>query len=124
MSDIYFKTPSKGTNVRVFDYRRKIIGALLWFCWRSMPNLTRWVLTHSFMAPTTYRLNAEETACLDRGRLLRLPVHDKQVHAWQWGKGPGVLMVHGWNGGGAQFHRFVEPIVRAGYSAIAIDGPG
>jgi len=34
-----------------------------------------------------------------------------------------VLLVHGWNGCGIQFHRFIPPLVENGYSAVAIDGP-
>jgi pimeloyl-ACP methyl ester carboxylesterase len=32
-------------------------------------------------------------------------------------------MLHGWNGRGVQFQAFVEPLVAAGYTAIALDGP-
>jgi pimeloyl-ACP methyl ester carboxylesterase len=32
-------------------------------------------------------------------------------------------MMHGWNGRGSQFHRFVNPVVERGYRAILIDGP-
>jgi pimeloyl-ACP methyl ester carboxylesterase len=32
-------------------------------------------------------------------------------------------MLHGWNGHGSQFHRFVDPVVERGYRAILIDGP-
>jgi alpha-beta hydrolase superfamily lysophospholipase len=28
-----------------------------------------------------------------------------------------------WSGRGIQFHRFIEPLVKAGYTAIAFDGP-
>jgi pimeloyl-ACP methyl ester carboxylesterase len=32
-------------------------------------------------------------------------------------------MLHGWNGRGIQFQGFVEPVVAAGCTAIALDGP-
>ena len=89
-----------------------------------MPGITRKVLRRLFMATGSYALKEEESACLSRGRPFQIKVHDKLIHAWRWGRGPGILMVHGWNGRGAQFHRFVEPIVAAGFTAIAIDGPG
>ncbi|MGZ5446135.1 MAG: alpha/beta hydrolase [Thermoanaerobaculia bacterium] len=43
--------------------------------------------------------------------------------AWSWGEGPAVLLVHGWGGHAAQFQSFVEPLVRAGFRAIAFDAP-
>ncbi len=47
----------------------------------------------------------------------RLPV-------WRWGSGPTVLLVHGWNGRGAQLGGLVEPLVRAGYEVATFDAPG
>jgi pimeloyl-ACP methyl ester carboxylesterase len=32
-------------------------------------------------------------------------------------------MVHGWNGSGIQFERFLGPLTAAGFTAIAFDGP-
>ena len=43
---------------------------------------------------------------------------------WSWGKGPTVLLVHGWSGDAAQMARFVPPLVEAGFSALAFDQPG
>jgi pimeloyl-ACP methyl ester carboxylesterase len=34
-----------------------------------------------------------------------------------------VLLVHGWEGRGAQLGALVDPLVAAGYQAIALDGP-
>lgn len=46
------------------------------------------------------------------------------VAAWRWGEGPTVLLVHGWEGRGAQLGAFVEPLVAAGMSVVAFDAPG
>ena len=51
------------------------------------------------------------------GSMLRLA-------AWQWGHGPTVLLVHGWEGRGSQLGSFVEPLVAAGMSVVAFDAPG
>jgi pimeloyl-ACP methyl ester carboxylesterase len=42
---------------------------------------------------------------------------------WEWGEGPTVLLVHGWNGGAAQLSGFVGPLVRAGFRVVAFDQP-
>lgn len=42
----------------------------------------------------------------------------------QWGDGPPVALIHGWNGYSTQFAQFIEPILAAGLSAVAIDAPG
>ena len=46
------------------------------------------------------------------------------IATWTWGEGPAVLLVHGWGSRGARLRSFVEPLVAAGYSAIAFDAPG
>ena len=48
----------------------------------------------------------------------------QRVTAWRWGHGPAVLLVHGWEGRGAQLGAFIEPLVRAGLSVVAFDAPG
>jgi pimeloyl-ACP methyl ester carboxylesterase len=45
------------------------------------------------------------------------------LHAWSWGQGPVILLVHGWEGRGAQLARFMGPLVNDGYRVVALDGP-
>ena len=59
-----------------------------------------------------------------RRTAFQIQVHGRRIQAWQWGHGPAVIMAHGWNGRGIQFRHFIAPLVQAGYSAIAFDGPG
>ena len=40
-----------------------------------------------------------------------------------WGAGPTVLLVHGWEGRGAQLGALGDPLVAAGHRVIALDGP-
>jgi pimeloyl-ACP methyl ester carboxylesterase len=42
---------------------------------------------------------------------------------WAWGSGPTVLLVHGWQGRGAQLAAFVEPLVAAGHRVVCWDAP-
>lgn len=45
------------------------------------------------------------------------------LKAWKFGKGPPVVLMHGWEGRGSQMAAFAEPLVRKGYSVYAVDGP-
>lgn len=47
-----------------------------------------------------------------------------RIAAWRWGRGPAVILTHGWEGRGAQMAAFAEPLVAAGFSVIAFDAPG
>ena len=49
---------------------------------------------------------------------------DGSLHAWSWGSGPVVLLVHGWGGLGGQLRAFVEPLTRRGYRVVTFDAPG
>jgi pimeloyl-ACP methyl ester carboxylesterase len=61
-----------------------------------------------------WRETAQALAVSHRGRPLA-------VHAW--GAGPTVLLIHGWNGRGAQLGAFAAPLTSAGFRAVAFDTP-
>ena len=61
-----------------------------------------------------WRRAAEPLSVVHRGQRLAVDA---------WGAGPTVLMVHGWNGRGAQLGAFVPELVRAGYRVVTFDTP-
>lgn len=52
-----------------------------------------------------------------------LPTSSGTLAAWRWGEGPRVLLVHGWEGSHADMLPFVEPLLAAGLSPVAVDLP-
>lgn len=42
---------------------------------------------------------------------------------WRWGQGPVALLVHGWEGAAAQFHKLIPALLAAGYQVVAPDMP-
>ncbi|HXV76918.1 MAG TPA: alpha/beta fold hydrolase [Candidatus Polarisedimenticolaceae bacterium] len=48
----------------------------------------------------------------------------RRLHGWSIGRGPTVLLVHGWGGRGSQLGSFVEPLVERGFRVVGYDGPG
>ncbi len=86
-----------------------------------------------FTTPRRHRRPPRERSILEQAHpftvpiLRRSPIWGGQtlsVAAWRWGEGPTVLLVHGWEGRGAQLGSFVEPLVDAGMSVVAFDAPG
>lgn len=57
------------------------------------------------------------------GHQFSLPWKSGSLAVWDWGEGRTVLLVHGWNGSGAQLSGFVAPLVRAGCYVAAPDLP-
>ncbi|MEP6744153.1 MAG: alpha/beta hydrolase [Gemmatimonadota bacterium] len=47
-----------------------------------------------------------------------------RVALWSWGRGPTVLLVHGWSGGAGDMAPIAAELVRAGYRAVMFDMPG
>jgi len=89
----------------------------------SAPRLTELLVEKLFFTPGAYIPSAEERRRLAQGEPFHVRVHGRWIRGWRWGAGPGVLLVHGWSGRGIQLHRYIDPLVRAGRAAVAIDGP-
>jgi pimeloyl-ACP methyl ester carboxylesterase len=64
---------------------------------------------------------APELRATARVRMMDAGAHDVRVRIW--GEGPAILLVHGWGGRGAQLAAFVPPLVAAGHTVVAFDGP-
>lgn len=52
-----------------------------------------------------------------------LPAADCHVLTYEWGRGPTVLLVHGWAGRGSQMATMAAPLVAAGYRVLTFDAP-
>jgi pimeloyl-ACP methyl ester carboxylesterase len=61
---------------------------------------------------------------LHRGKPFRLRVDGRQVAGWKWGRGPAVVLLHGWGGQAGQLTSFVPPLLGRGLSVVAFDAPG
>jgi len=66
---------------------------------------------------------AREKEWLAGAQRLTLAHRDRPLAVYHWGKGPTVLLVHGWHGRGAQLGAFAAPLVAAGYRVVAFDAP-
>jgi len=87
------------------------------------PRLTGRLVEKFFFTPGSYVPSADERRRLEQGEPFHIQVNGRRIRGWRWGNGPGVLLVHGWSGRGIQLHRYIDPLVRAGKAAVAIDGP-
>jgi pimeloyl-ACP methyl ester carboxylesterase len=87
---------------------------------RLSPTLAGRLAARLFARPSRHERPARERELIARGTRVPLP---GGLHATAWGAGPSVLLVHGWEGRGAQLGAFVDPLVAAGYRAVALDGP-
>jgi pimeloyl-ACP methyl ester carboxylesterase len=56
-------------------------------------------------------------------RELRIASAGEELAAWAWGERPNVFLVHGWEADHADMLGFVEPLIAAGLTPLAIDLP-
>jgi pimeloyl-ACP methyl ester carboxylesterase len=74
--------------------------------------------------PPRRRPRMREQLVLAAGQRLELGFQSTTLSVWRWGRGPVVLLVHGWGGSAGQLQSFVQPLVREGFTVVAFDAPG
>lgn len=111
--------PAKSTNVRQVRW----MGAALRLVERASPQLATQAAWKLWTTPRRYPQPERERLLLERAEELVVTWSAGSLRAWSWGEGPLVLLVHGWEGRGAQLGSFVDPLVEAGHRVVAFDGP-
>ena len=76
-----------------------------------------------FRSPQKMTMRPEQQRILNEGRRKHWRYDGRLIPTWTWGEGPRVLLLHGWGGRAAQLTAFEEPLVEAGFQAVAMDGP-
>jgi pimeloyl-ACP methyl ester carboxylesterase len=76
-----------------------------------------------FSSPQRHRRPDRERLALAKAERHPYLIDGRPHAAWSFGDGPAVLLLHGWEGRGAQLFAFVEPLVARGFRVVAIDAP-
>jgi pimeloyl-ACP methyl ester carboxylesterase len=90
---------------------------------RIAPATAERVALGLFSRPRRRRQARDPGAPGDAGHRFTIRTRQGAIAAWDWGQGPTVVLVHGWNGQAAQMSGFVAPLVRAGFHVLAFDQP-
>ena len=83
-----------------------------------------------FFKPRKHQRPVREAQYIKNASIEKIPFQSK--YSWQednghhyvfyqWGSGPVVLLVHGWEGRGSQMGPFVKSLVNAGYKVVTFD---
>jgi pimeloyl-ACP methyl ester carboxylesterase len=82
----------------------------------------RWAET-IFCRPPRHQPRPAEEAFLATGSrsCVRSDGHDLAV--WQWGRGPTVILVHGWGGRAGRFSALAGALMAAGFRVVLFDAP-
>lgn len=86
----------------------------------ALPRISSTLLTRRFLTPWE---RAAPVDASDARSSLTLSIGDAQVAAHVWGKGPMVILCHGWAGGASQFTAIRQALLAAGFGVAAFDAP-
>ena len=111
--------PKKSTDVRLSAFR-----ALFRALSAIAPAAAAGLAMALFRRPPRHRASESERAALAKGGRTDLSLGGRPLAIWRWGKGPAVLLVHGWGSRGSRLASFIAPLTEAGYSVVAFDAPG
>ena len=126
-------SPQKSTNVRTKNKPPVALQALrmgLGALGAVAPQPAAAIAEHLFLTPKRHRRPAAEHELLAQARHLLVPgdasaLGSDQLASWEWGhEGPRVLLVHGWEGRGAQLGSLVQPLLDRGFRVVTFDAPG
>jgi pimeloyl-ACP methyl ester carboxylesterase len=82
----------------------------------------RWAET-IFCSPPRHEPRPSEEAFLVTGSRFTVRSDDQDLAVWSWGKGPVVLMAHGWGGRAGRFSAIAGGLVQAEFRVVLFDAP-
>lgn len=112
---------ARSTTVRSVQLRTLRAGLSL--ARALAPPLAARAAARLFLTPPRFEPPRGEREALARGEPFEVPLGAGALHAWRFGDGPPVLLVHGWGGRGGQMTSLVPAVMAAGLSALVFDGP-
>jgi pimeloyl-ACP methyl ester carboxylesterase len=116
---------NKSTTVRSESTALRALRGGLGMLSRVSPRGAARVAEHLFLSPRRYARPAHELEALASARRVLVPTPHGALSTWEWGdEGPRVLLVHGWEGRGAQLAPLVAPLLGLGFRVVAFDAPG
>jgi len=118
---IKLTTRTKPSNI---PFALRFIGWSFSRLERIAPPLAHRWFVNLFFSPPRYAVQHHEKQILQQASRFSVQVGQHQVQCYRWGKGPAILMVHGWAGRASQFRFFIEHFVTVGYSVISFDAIG
>ena len=106
----------------------KVTWLAMRYAGRYSERLGGWLAARLWFTPWRAKLSANalarEDGWLEGSQPLRIEVDGSELHGFVTGRGPTVLLVHGWGERASTMGAFIAPLAAAGYRVAAIDLPG
>jgi predicted alpha/beta-fold hydrolase len=101
----------------------KIARGIFPWAERLVPFLAYKYFVQLFFTPFRYTVPDKEKEIEETAELFSFQIEGKKIQGYKWGKGPIVVLVHGWAGRATQFRKFIEYFTSHGYEVVGFDGP-
>lgn len=82
----------------------------------------RWAET-IFCTPPRHQVHGAEEAFLASGRAFGVDWQGQRLAGWEWGRGPAVILVHGWGSRGSRLAGAAGALAEAGFRVVLYDAP-
>jgi pimeloyl-ACP methyl ester carboxylesterase len=76
-----------------------------------------------YCTPPRRAIAAGDEAFLATGARFGVRCEGQDLAAWEWGRGPTVLLAHGWGSGAVRFRDLIATLTGAGFRVVAHDAP-
>lgn len=90
---------------------------------KVIPYLAHRFFITIFFSPLNYKVPVRERVLAQEAEKFEVQIPGKRIQCYSWGKGPMVLLVHGWAGRATQFRKIIYGLVNANFRVVAFDGP-
>ena len=94
------------------------------FAYHLAPNKVTKMMREKGFTVKPYHLSQQQRALAMQAHSFFLALNHNKIKVYEWGKGPVILLVHGWAGRALQLDAFVQPLLDKGYKVVAFDHKG
>ena len=90
---------------------------------KTFPRLAHRFFVTIFFSPLNYPVPRKEKVLEKEAEKFTIQVGGKRIQCYAWGKGPVILLIHGWAGRATQFRKFIFALAAKNYRVVGFDGP-
>lgn len=113
----------KHSIVKRLPLPAKLLLAFIKFSDKYFPAIAQQIVLNRFYRPIRFTKTHYYPDIFNQAKEFVLLRNKRKIICYSWGKGPLILLCHGWSGWAGQMGEFVEPLLNKGYSVIVFDGP-
>jgi len=123
MSTSAVSVQQKSTTGRSYPWQLRAFRAWFTALSRVSPRLAGKHATRVFFTPQRRTSRPPSVLAGVRADELRLRVDGTEVRAWSYGRGPTILLVHGWGGCAGDWTSLAPLLIESGHRVVLVDLP-